>query len=257
MLKPTLADQQSQELKYLVEQTRTITSDQCEKDGEAGSDNGYDTDGDSASDDEETGDIVKELRSQIGYLLELGTTLQKNLLYARKARIESSYPPVVPFRLSDPAKIYVALVQEKYRNAPDQLVDRLGESNWQRHKNVREQMESIKRHPQERDELVEEEKAPVQDPDGLCSAFRPHSAFHDSGIGTSVPSYTNYAASHSSFQSSNTEGERRSIRVPPTPKEVGAGKHFQCHFCGCTPKNINNRIDWKSVSMNPLIGTIG
>lgn len=249
VLKPAHADQQSQELKYLVEQARTITSNQGEKDGEAGSDDGYNTDGDSASDDEETGDIVQELSSHIRYLVELGPTLQQNLVYVQKACIKSQFPPVVPFHLSDPAKIYVSLVREKYRNAQDQLIDRLGESNWQRHKFVRKQIESVKRHPEEEDRPVEEEK----EQDAFYSAFRPFSTFHDSGIGTTVPSRTEYAPSHTSFQSSNTEGEQKFTRVPPTPEEVSDGKPFQCPFCGSTLQNIKNRVDWKSVSINLLI----
>ena len=253
VLEPAHVDQQSQELKYLVEQARTIACNRGEKDGESGSDDSYGTDEDSASDDEdeETSDIVQELRTHIHYLVELGPTLQQNLLYARKARIESSYPPVVPFRLSGPAKIYVSLVREKHRNAEDQLVDRLGESNWQRHRIVREQMARTKKQSEEEDGSVEENPS-VKDQDGLHSAFRPYSTFHDSGIGTSVSAHTEYAPSHTSFQSSNIEGEQGSIRVPPTPEEVGAGKPFQCPFCGSTLLNIKNRVDWKSVSMNSL-----
>ena len=240
LLKPANADRQSQELKYLVEQTTTITSNQAEKDGQGASDGDYDTDEDSVPGDEETSDIVEELRSHIRYLVELGPSLQQNLLYARKARIKSVYPPIVPFHLSDPAKIYVSLIREKYRTAKDQLVDRLGESNWQRHRIVREKMENIKTQPEEENISVGE-----RDQDVPYSAFRPCSTFHDSGIGTSVPANTEYAPSHTSFQSSNVEDTQGSLRVPPTPEEVGAGKPFQCPFCGGTLLNLKNRIDWK------------
>lgn len=245
MLKPAHADRPSQELKCLVEKTKTITSNRVEKDGEGGSDGKYDTDEENVSDDEETSDIIQELRCHIRYLVELGPTLQQNLLYARKARTESAYPPVVPFHLSDPAKIYVSLVREKYRTAEDQLIDRLGESNWQRHRNVREMMKNIKRHPEEEDECLEEGNPSVRNQEVLYSAFRPYSTFHDSGIGTSVPAHTEYAASHTSFQSSNVEDAQGSIRVPPTPEEVSVGKPFQCPFCCGTLLNIKNRVDWK------------
>lgn len=172
--------------------------------------------------------------------MELGPTLQRNLLHAQKSRTESSYPPVVPFRLSDSAGIYVSLVREKFRNAEDQLVDRLGESNWQRHQMVREQ---LKRHPKEEDVIVD------KDQDLFYSVFRPYSTFQDSGIGTSIPACTEYAPSHASLQSSNIEGEEGSLRVPPTPEEVKDGTPFQCPFCGLFILNIKNRIDWKSVSL--------
>lgn len=241
-------DQQFQELRHLVECTSTIISYQSEKDGGANSDNGSVTDEDSGSDDGDTSGIVPELRSQIVHLQELGPTVQRNLLLTQKAGVESSYPPVVPFHLSDPANIYVSLVREKFKHAEDQLIDRLGESNWQRHKIVRERMESVKRHPEEANERMEQNRF-VHDQDVPYSAFRPYATFHDSGIGTSVPAHTEYALSHTSFQSSNSDGEHGSMRVPPTPVEVSAGKPFQCAFCGCTLLGIKNRIDWKSVSM--------
>lgn len=250
-LKPVRA-QQSHELKDLVEQTKIITAnrggeeEEVVDDDEAGGDDGYEPEEDSTSDDEQTSDIVQELETHIHCLVELGPTLQQNLLHARKTRIKSSYPPIVPFRLSDPAAIYVSLVREKFKNAQDQLVDRLGESNWQRHKAVREQMKTL---PEEND-IVKD-----KDQDGLYSIFRSYSTFYDSGIGTSVPADTQYALSHTSFQSSNTEGKQGSLRVPPTPEEVKSGKPFQCAFCGQVILNIKNRIDWKSVTPNSFIVT--
>ena len=148
----------------------------------------------------------------------------------------------MPFRLSDPAAIYVSLVRDKFRNAQAQLVSRLGEANWQRHQRVREQLE--------------DDVAVDKDQNLPYSVFRPYTTFHDSGIGTSVPANTNYAPSHASFQSSNVEGAHGSVRVPPTPKEVKDGKPFQCPFCDQIILNIRNRIDWKSVSQSLFITTI-
>ena len=247
--------QKSQELKDLIEQTKIITANRGREDEEASisddDDNEDDNeDGepeeDSASDDEQTGDMVHELETHIQCLGELGSTLQQNLLHARKSRIKSAYPPVVPFHLSGPAAIYVSMIREKFRNAQDQLVNRLGEANWQRHKAVREQ---LKRPPIEDDVAVDEDQGL------LYSVFRPHTTFHDSGIGTSVPARTNQAPSHASFQSSEAEGAYGSVRVPPTPAEVKDGKPFQCPFCGQTILNIKNRIDWKSVSLSSFIMT--
>lgn len=77
------------------------------------------------------------------------------------------------------------------------------------------------------------------------SVFRPHSAFHDSGIGTSNPAQTQYTPSHTSFQSSNTEGEHKSLRVPATPLEVHDGIPFECFICKSFLTNIKTRVDWK------------
>ena len=119
-------------------------------------------------------------------------------------------------------------------------MNRLGESNWQRHMMVREQMEAIQRRTSDDDEPRLDDTPFYNSRDDLYSAFRPYSTFHDSGIGTSIPED---ALSHTSFLSSNLEGE--SLRVPAAPEEVATGKPFQCPFCGDTLGNIRNRIGWK------------
>ena len=158
--------------------------------------------------------------------------MQQNLVRAEIAHDQRSYVTSVPFSVSGPATIYVNLVRDKFKKAHHKLVERLGEANWQRHKDVREKMEN-----------------PTVSPEDITNAgflFRPYSVvFHDSGIGTSVPAQTEYAPSHTSFQSSNIEGERASLRVPREPSEVGAGKPFRCFLCRCIVTNVRNRADWK------------
>ena len=170
--------------------------------------------------------------------MELGPSLEQNLQHADTARNQSSHLPSVPFTVSDPAMIYVSLIREKFKQAHYKLVERLGEANWQRHRDVRDKIEKTELSPEERTKLQGETSI-------ACSLFRPYSAFHDSGIGTSDPAQTEYAPSHTSFLSSNTEGEHVSLRVPKEPSEVGAGKPFQCFLCRCVISNVRNRIDWK------------
>ena len=200
-----------------------------------------DTDEENSSDDENTFNVVEELRLQIRWLTQLGPVLEQNLVSAQKARIQATLPAHVPFCVSGPAEIYVSLVREKYKQAQDQLIERLGEANWQRHISVRKSMEASAN-------VAEETTAPVGDSAVAQSVFRPYSAFHDSGIGPSIPAQTEYAASHTSFQSSNTGGERESVRVPATPVEVNDGKPFQCFLCKRILSDIKNRVDWKYVS---------
>lgn len=79
------------------------------------------------------------------------------------------------------------------------------------------------------------------------SIFQP-TLFHDSGLGTTIASQSQYAqteASHTSFVSSLAEQEKGRLRVPPTPLEVGTGEPFQCHLCGMLQTKIKNRIHWK------------
>ena len=170
--------------------------------------------------------------------MELGSCLKDNLRHTEAARNQSSNLASVPFAVSDPAMIYVSLIRDKFKQAHHKLVERLGEANWQRHRDIRDKMEKTELSPEERTKLSGERSI-------ACSLFRPYSDFHDSGIGTSVPAQTEYAPSHTSFLSSNTEGEHASLRVPKEPPEAGAGKLFQCFLCRCVISNVRNRIDWK------------
>ena len=240
MLPPISLQKNIQELKSLVEQTKVIISARniaAAPNGSDGADDS-DTDQDSSSDDDDTTTVVKELRLQTQWLTQLGPVLEQNLVSAQKAPMQVSLPEPVSFSVSGPAKIYVSLVREKYKQAQNQLVERLGEANWQRHISVRNSLEASS-------DIAEDVSAPVEDSAVSRSLFRPYSTFHDSGIGSSIPAQTEYAPSHTSFQSSNTEGGRELVRVPATPVEVSDGKPFQCFLCKCVLTNIKNRVDWK------------
>lgn len=133
----------------------------------------------------------------------------------------------VPFSLSGPATIYISLVREEFKQAHCKLVEQLGEAKWQRHQSIREKMDNTELSPEERAKPA-------------SSLFRSNSEFHYSGIGTSDPVQTEYAPSHTSFQSSNIEGEQVSPRVPGEPSKIGAGKPFQCLLCRCVISNVRN-----------------
>lgn len=187
-------------------------------------------------------DIIGDLQFHIACLVDLGSTLEKSLLCTETARARSVQVAAVPFHASNAARVYISLVRDKFKDADARLVERLGEANWQRHVNVRLRMEDLF-------SGVEEEYI-REDP---CSTFRPYSAFHDSGIGPSVPAQTQYAASHTSFVSSISEREEGRLRVPREPPEVGDSKPFQCYICGEILSRIRNRVDWKSVYSSILI----
>ena len=191
------------------------------------SDEEYDSGGEGSS-DSGSYDIFEDISFTATCLMEFGPSLEQNLRHAESARVQHSYPTKSTFSVSGPAATYVSLVREKFQKAHYKLVERLGEANWQRHKNVREKIENT--------ELF---------PEVSCSVFRPYSDFHDSGIGTSVPAQTEYATSHASFQSSNPDGEQVSLRVPREPPEVGIGKPFQCFLCRCIISNVKCRVHWK------------
>lgn len=223
------------ELRVLVKQAQSMVPDteRSTQPRAVDSDDELDSGSDTAS-DESTRDMCKEIGFNTKCMTELGPVLEQNLTRARQAYVQPSELPPLRFLLSDPAKIYVSLVRDKFKQAQDQLVNRLGESNWQRHISVRKKTENV-------------ESASVGKLGMDCSTFRPYSAFHDSGLGTSVPAQTTYAPSHTSFQSSKSERAQGSLQVPSTPVEIVDGKPFQCYLCGHLVSKIKNRVDWKWV----------
>lgn len=234
------------ELRKLVDQIKSITN--IESDNETHEDHIFridddDTDNDSSSDSDDPHDTLEDLQFSTRRLIELGPALHQNIYYVKKARLKFSRSPGVPFSVLEPAWIYVSHVREKFNRAQTRLVERLGQANWQRHRDVRQRMEAIANPNKTHDDEQEHEQG-----DGItCSVFYPSVAFHDSGIGTSVPAQTFYAQSHTSFQSNDTEREQGSLRVPATPTEVSERKAFQCFLCGQMLSKIKSRIDWKLV----------
>ena len=228
--------EQIQDLRILTEQAKSIifrnvdqaSSEGSEDEGEYGM----------SKDEVPYGDnnIAAELQFHIGCLVDLGSTLEKSLLCTETGRVRSSQSAPLPFHVSDAASAYISIIRDKFKDAEAQLIERLGEANWQRHVNVRLGMANV---------ISDVKKEYIrEDP---CSTFKPYSAFYDSDIGTSVPTQTQYAPSRTSFISSVSEKEEGRLRVPREPVEVGAGRPFQCYLCGEILSSIRSRVDWKLV----------
>ncbi|KAL9607526.1 MAG: hypothetical protein Q9167_007566 [Letrouitia subvulpina] len=182
------------------------------------------------SEDEDSKDDLAGIPEDIGFrtrcLLELTPTIQDCIDRAEQSRL----PAIEEFTVSSPAYYYVQIVQEKFKEAPVQLVQRLGEANWQRHNRLRRLASGDKEF------------------NDATTVAEPKSLFHDSGIGTTKADGISYATSvksHSSFISSNVTGERNSLRVPSAPAEVKTGQPFSCSLCGYMQYKIKNRVDWK------------
>ena len=228
--------EQTQDLRILIEQAKSIISRNVDQASSDGSENEgeYELSNDKVPNGDSN--IAGELQFHIGCLVDLGSTLEKSLLCSETGRVRSSQSVQLPFHVSNAASVYISIIRDKFKDAEAQLIERLGEANWQRHVNVRLGMANVIS-----DVRVEYSR---EDPG---STFKPYSAFYDSGIGPSVPTQTQYAPSHTSFVSSFSEKEEGRLRVPREPVEVGAGRPFQCYLCGEILSSIRNRGDWKLV----------
>ena len=172
-------------------------------------------------------------------IMDLIPTIESTIEHQKTIRLRPLNANAGKFQASGPAQIYVSLVRDKFPKASKKLQERLGEANWQRHLNIRRRMQQI--------EGRRQDNAVGKDTE-TGSLFQPQTLFHDSGIGTTVGSQSQYAqteASHTSFMSSIAETGKGHPRVPPTPGEAGAGKPFHCQLCGTMQTKIKNRIDWK------------
>ena len=226
----------SRDLTIMIDQTESLIrpTREDEPTGESSSDSDSGSDEDNVPQVNEVNegeDLVRIIQIQTSHLIRVGPTIQKVLACAEKTESQYFFPPVAPFRISGPAHYYVSLIQERFPQAQDSLVARLGEANWQRHNHVRQGL----LHKQ------------VDYVENATSVFRPYSTFHDSGLGTSKPEQSEDAASHTSFLSSNSEAKRGVLRVPQAPEQVTKGESFPCPICGQTQRKIRNRLDWKSV----------
>lgn len=197
------------------------------------------------SDDEgsgcEVGNLAKKLKSPLRNLMDLTPLLERafaQTLRPVQARLFTDIEP--KFCVSEPAKHHVNLVRERYRQASEILVERLGEANWQRFVRIRRQMQDI--------ENIPESAAAFEPTIDVQSRFVPVSKFYDSGLGTSLARISSMAASiasQSSFLTASTDTKNAAFRVPATPVEVLDGNPFVCFICGTKLLHIRNRADWK------------
>jgi hypothetical protein len=175
-------------------------------------------------------------------LMDLLPSMENTLNYAdfKLCNTQNSQP--VAFEVSGPAQPYLLKVLDRFSKADARLMERLGEANWQRHMALRNIHGSVIQDANSVKEVVPEIKATPK------SIFVPVSMFHDSGLGSSLPAQSSYAATvafHSSFVSSITDTENGGLRVPSTPKEVFEKVPFTCQVCDHVLNQIKNRVDWK------------
>jgi len=194
----------------------------------------------SASESEDESDDGRHDSGLYGFLNPLSTYTR--LLMDLYPTMERTYADALPsmdqtrsvksqfkFHVTDAAQSFVLKVHDQFPEAALDLVERLGEANWQRFERVRNETAAVS-------------AATTELPKSL---FKPVSLFHDSGLGSSVPTQSQKAtstASHSSFVSSVDGKDKGLLRVPTLPYQ---GDPFECFVCKQLVSSVKNRIDWK------------
>lgn len=180
--------------------------------------------------------ILEEIDHHARLLMKLLPSLQHFIEFRRREG-DKTASKENHFTASHAASAYIDIVREKFPEAKSDLVEGLGEANWECHLRIRERLEDLKQNAEARQVFVTAK-----------SVFRPISMFQDSALGSSIRKPSDYAASavsHSSFRTSATEGGKGSLRVPETPREMELGIPFPCAICGDILDDITNRYQWK------------
>ncbi|KAJ5614817.1 hypothetical protein N7528_008471 [Penicillium herquei] len=178
---------------------------------------------------------LDRLHSYINCLMDLSSVIERTYSCLQEERDTHSFSPN-SFNLSEGARPFALLIQDRFPKASVSLLERLAEANLERSLRIRELMSQENQHEEPDNHQVQNEAGTL---------FKPFSVFHDSGIGTSIPTNSLAAptiASHTSFLSTAAETASGRPRVPPLPQPPG--KRFQCDYCRkfiC----MQNRIEWK------------
>ncbi|KAJ9645924.1 hypothetical protein H2199_002967 [Coniosporium tulheliwenetii] len=158
----------------LIEESRYAIADD-DNDGSASetSDGGSDTDFDPTRLDVK--DILEDLDTYTQCLADSSPSLACPAMdYADPEDV----PANTIFRSRDVQQYYADIIRERFPEAAADIVDQLGRSNWERYKRVSD----------ERAANLQASQLTVEVFDGVAA-----SCFQDSGLGSSLPTQTNYA----------------------------------------------------------------
>jgi hypothetical protein len=127
-----------------------------------------------------------------------------------------------------PHNVYKDKIQTRFPQAESSLVLRLSKASYDRYLRCQGERQN--------------QTAEVDDVDilPLTRSEASSSKFHDSGLGTSIPSSASIAETVMSYQA----GGGRSVRVPPLSKEAKEGQPFECLSCGKL-LSIRHNSAWK------------
>jgi hypothetical protein len=217
---------------FAIHSTDRTESDSDDSDSESDSSSNYES--------HALEDIIEDLKTDIQCLVDLGPRY-KEPIRDRTVKEKAAIPP--QGATWDQAEYLTARIHHRYPNADGVLAQILGQANWERAQRLYAAKEKNARIVQRPTVKVES----ASRPSGTVMA----SEFHDSGLGTSIPTASSYAETVFSYH--GTKGG--SVKIPPVPVEGQQGKEFACMICGCIcqlPKRGGWKSFWKSVSLHHL-----
>lgn len=191
---------------------------------------GSDSSSDGASDFEldAIDEIIEDLRTDVQCLTELNPLI-RNPIFDRSSQKQKELE-VVDWA---PQKAFCDKIEQRFPRADNSLVLGLGEANWMRFRSCQEQR--LKNEHAEQQQLG----TAKEDHESVAGT-----KFHDSGLGTSLPTRSSYAETIMTY--SGSDGQK--TRIPPLTDEAKRGKPFPCVACGKVVRVTNNSA-WKWVAL--------
>ena len=169
-------------------------------------------------------EIVEDLKTDTICLMELDAILKSPIL---DTEVEL---PAADHKVGDWAayQVYCDKIGNRFPKADSSLILQLGKASYERYLRCLQ------------DRICQDNNATVEG--GVLPRVETvaGSKFHDSGLGSSLPTLSAYAETVMSYSG----GDGRSIRVPPLPEGGKAGKPFECVACGRV-QVITNNSAWK------------
>jgi hypothetical protein len=184
-----------------------------------------------SSDSDSIDEVVEDLKVNVECLMELGRLFDASLPDVSKKEKDADDGIVKQWT---PEAAYTQKIGQRFPSAEPALVSWLGQRNWARYLRCQEMRNKQEATPQE-EGLVTSHMAPE-----AAGTLAGSSKFHDSGLGSSLPSSSFYAETIMSY--SGIDGER--TRIPRLTDAAKKGEPFTCVACGQSVRIMHNSA-WK------------
>ncbi|KAM0476401.1 hypothetical protein ACHAPX_006313 [Trichoderma viride] len=188
------------------------------------------SDAESIFSDDNIYEVAEDLKTDTHVLSSLDSLIKYPVFDLEKGKAVEDYI----HSTWSPEKFFVDKIENQFPLADVSLASRLGKTNFERYVRCQADREALE--SKEREEGL---PSTVQEAPETTGTIVTSSAFHDSGVGTSVVPTITYPETLMSY---NQDGQP--VRIPPLPKGAKKGTPFSCVACSRTVV-ITDYSAWK------------
>ncbi|RWA09098.1 hypothetical protein EKO27_g6017 [Xylaria grammica] len=187
----------------------------------------------SDSDSDDLAEVALDLETDTICLVEMDPVLKSPVLDTSHDKEKGAHHSSL--LMWSPHQSYCERIESRFPQAENRLVLRLGRANYERFMRCRKMREA-----QEERDAVPDSRESVPLVLTQAKTVYGSSNFHDSALGSSLPTTSSYAETIMSY--GGKDGNH--TRIPPLPVEGRAGQPFTCIACGRSVLAPNNSA-WK------------